>query len=511
MIYRIILALCGAVIARAELRLAPIFTDHMVLQRDQPVPIWGRASPDARVVVEFNGETQIGVADEMGRWLIRLAARAALAEPSTLRVSSATESRVLTDVLVGEVWLCAGQSNMEWPLEKEAHAIEELSRAAHPAIRLFNPDYAGKEAGGNPFTAAEVARLTPEGFFHGAWMACTPATAARFSAIGYYFAQVVHTALGVPIGVINLAVGGSPAEAWMRSETLAADPELRLLAAPDWLTNPALEAWCLQRTHENLDRAIAAGEVDAHSPNHAFKPGFLWTAALEPLAPFAIRGVLWYQGESNSLRADRVREHEKLLPILVRDWRTRWGLGDLPFYYCQLSGIETKSYHSEFWPDFRDGQRRLLAVIPNSGMVVTSDVGDPASVHPRDKLTVGTRLARLALARCYGHDLESSGPSPRSVTAHERELTVEFDHTDDRLRTSDDRSPTGFEIAAVDGDFSPANARLTGSTVTLFSQGVVAPRRVRYGWTPFSVGNLINSAGLPTSTFAMEVRPAQEK
>jgi len=501
------LALSCAVLARDELTLAPVFTDHMVVQRDRPLPVWGRAAPNALITVEFAGERQSAAADASGRWRARLAPRAASAEPRVMRVSSAAESRMLTDVLVGEVWLCAGQSNMEWPLAKEVHAQEEIPRAAHRAIRLLNPDYAGKEAGGNAFTPTQVARLTPEDYFRGAWTTCTSEAATQFSAIGYYFAREVHAALGVPVGVINLAVGGSPAEAWMRSESLAADPGLSALAASDWLANPALEAWCLQRAHENLDRAITAGEIDPRAPNHPFKPGFLWAAALEPLAPFAFRGVLWYQGESNSLRADRVRQHERLFPLLVRDWRARWGLGDFPFLYCQLSGIETTSYHSEFWPEFRDGQRRMLTIIPNSGMVVTSDVGDPASVHPRDKLTVGTRLARLALARCYGCDLESSGPTPRSAVVREHELSVEFDHAAGGLRTGDNGSPSGFEIADATGDFAPATAKVAGSTITLSSSRVAAPRRVRYGWQPFIIGNLTNAAGLPTSTFAIEVQP----
>lgn len=290
----------------------------------------------------------------------------------------------------------------------------------------------------------------------------------------------------------------------MRPETLATDPELRKLAAGPWLENPALEAWCQQRAHENLDRAIGAGEVDARNPLHAFQPGFLWRAAVEPLAAFPLRGVLWYQGESNSLRLDRVRQHERLFPLLVRDLRARWLGGDLPFFYCQLSGIETAHYHSEFWPDFRDSQRRLLAVIPHSGMVVTSDVGDPASVHPRDKRTIAARLVRLALAQVYGRKLLASGPQPQTLRTRGRELEIAFDSVGAGLATTDGGAGRGFEVAGVDGIFFPAQARPERASVVLTSDHVAAPHRVRYNWQPFPRGNLVNEAGLPASTFEME-------
>lgn len=499
------LSLICAVLARAELTLAPVFTDHMVLQRDLALPVWGHAAPGAPVSIEFRGEKRLAIADATGDWRVRLAPQPARAEPSTLRVASGTEACEISDVLVGEIWLCAGQSNMEWTLAKEAHAAEEIPQAAQPAIRLLNPDYAGKEAGGNPFSAVEVARLSPERFYRGAWTACTPETAARCSALGYYFARHLHAALGVPIGIINLAVGGSPTEAWMPVESLAADPELRALVSGQWLVNPALEAWCLQRAHENLDRAIAAGEIDARSPGHAFKPGFLWAAAIEPLAPFALRGILWYQGESNSLRLDRVHQHERLLPLLVRDWRARWGLGDLPFYYCQLSGIETANYHSECWPEFRDSQRRLLEVIPNSGMVVTADRGDPASVHPRDKLTVATRLAKLALAHTYGRSVVAGGPVPRCARALGKEVRVDFAVDATGLHTSDGERVRGFEIAGASGLFDVAEARVAGSAVMLYSPRVNGAVRVRYNWAPFPRGNLVNAEGWPSSTFELGV------
>ena len=500
----LLLALSGAVFARAELTLSPVFSDHMVLQRDVPLPVWGRAEPGAAVAGEFAGDRRRATADAAGRWRLEFAPCPASAQPKAMRISCAGAACEIEDVLVGEVWLCAGQSNMEWPLAREARAGEEIPRAVLPTVRLLNPDYPGKDRGGNAFTPAEVQQLVPERYFRGRWTVCTSETAGRCSAIGYYFAKEIAVSLGVPVGVIHLAVGGSPAESWMRPETLAADSELRGLIGAPWLENPALEAWCQQRAHENLDRALGAGEVDARNPPHAFLPGFLWKAAIEPLAPFALRGILWYQGESNALRLDRVRQHERMFPLLVRDLRSRWGAGDLPFLFCQLSGIETAHYHSEFWPEFRDSQRRLAAVVPNSGMVVTCDVGDPANVHPKDNRTVATRLARLALAQVYGWSLLAHGPRPQVGRVKGHEVEVTFDSVGAGLALNGGGELLGFEIAAKDGDFFPARGRLGHASVVLASDRVTAPRRVRYNWQPFPRGDLVNDARLPASTFEME-------
>lgn len=507
------LLLLPAAALRAELTLAPVFTDHMVLQRDQPLPVWGRAAPGEPVTVEFAGETQTVRAGADGGWLVRLGPQAANAAPRMLRISAAGAVRELTDVLVGEVWLCVGQSNMEWPLAKALRAETEIPAANYAGIRFFNPGYAGKEAGGDPFTAGDIIRLIPGDYYRGAWEACEPASAGRMSAIGYHAARELHAALGVPVGIIQLAVGGSPTEAWVCRETLAADPSLHALTEGDWLANPALEPWCRQRGHENLDQAIATGSplpgvAGGGGPNHPFKPGFLWSAGIEPLRPLALRGVLWYQGESNSLSLARVRQHESLFPLFVRDWRQRWGRADLPFLYCQLSGIEANPYRSEFWPEFRDGQRRMLEVIPSSGMVVTADVGDRTNVHPRDKATIGMRLARLALAQVYGRDLEFSGPEPQSAVVRGSEIVLAFTHAAGGLGTSDGRPPRGFEVAGADSRFEPVTARIEGATIVLSCPTGRGAVQVRYGWQPFPEGNLVNGAALPASTFVLGVMAA---
>ncbi|AWI09525.1 exo-alpha-sialidase [Ereboglobus luteus] len=489
------------------LTLAHPFSDHMVLQQGGPAPVWGTCAPKAAVTVEFAGHNVKTTADDSGRWRADMPALEASAEPRTLRVISGPETLEIKDVLVGEVWICAGQSNMEWPLSKEARADEELPRAANSQVRLMGLDFASKYVFAKSFSDKILERMTPEKFYSGTWTRCEPGSAASFSAIGYYFARDLQAALGVPVGVINLAVGGSPAEAWVSRETLSADSRLGPMAAGNWLENEALDPWCRQRGMENIGVALKAGtfapNVEGGGPDHPFKPGFLWDSGIAPLLPLAMRGVLWHQGESNALSAWRVAQHEQLFPLLVRDWRARWGRGDFSFFFCQLSSIEAGPYKSENWPQFRDSQRRMADEIPNAGMAVTSDVGARRDVHPRDKHTVGARLTRLALAQVYGQNILRGGPVPASMTTESDVLRVTFAQAGSRLRTSDGSAPRAFEVAGADGKFHPAEAKLDRDSVLLSASAVPSPSQVRYAWTPYSEGNLINDESLPASTFKL--------
>jgi sialate O-acetylesterase len=492
----------------AGLSLGLPFSDNMVVQRDVPALVWGTAQPGTAVTVEFAGQGKSTTADGSGSWQLRLAPLAASAQPRTLTVTAgitnSSSALRLTNVLVGEVWLAAGQSNMEWPLASEAHAGQESPAATNDRLRLLNLPFAGQYFYGKSFGSNEVRRLTPESFFAGNWQPCTPSTASGFSAIAYYFGRRLTTELGVPVGLIHLAVGGSPAEAWIGRRALESVPSLKPLAAGNWLSNTNLDSWCRQRGHQNLDLPLAAGLAvpgDDLGPNHPFKPGFLYQAGIERLRPFALRGVLWYQGESNSLEPWRVVQHETLFPLLVRDWRTAWG-GDFPFLFCQLSSISTNGgYKAANWPAFRDQQRWFLDTIPNVGMAVTSDLGHPTDVHPRNKRDVGHRLALWALAKTYGRGIEFSGPLPTRATARGEVVEVAFQHAASGLQTSDGKPVASFELAGEDGVFHPASAKLEGGRVEVSAAAEPKPRRVRYGWQPFSAGNLVNADGLPASTF----------
>lgn len=501
----------SAGIAHAELVIAPAFGDNMVLQRGQPLPVWGRAGAGEKITVEFGGQKKSADTDAAGNWKVSLSPLPASSEPRTLSVvsdapHSALRAPHFTNVLVGDVWLAAGQSNMEFPLSREAHAAEEIPAATNSQIRLLNLSFAGQYFYGKPFGSNEVERMTPEKLFHGEWKTCSPASSKEFSAIAYYFSRETQRDQNVPVGVINCAVGGSPTEAWIRRAALESASELRAMTQGNWLTNSALDDWCRQRGQENLDASLAAGlpvPGDDLGPNHHFKPTFLWDAGPARLVPFALRGVLWYQGESNSLEERRVRQHEKLFPLLVRDWRAAWG-ENLPFLFCQLSSIRTNNYKSKFWPEFRDQQRQCAATIPNAGMAVTSDHGLPDDVHPREKREIGHRLALVARAKIFGEKIEFRGPQAVKATAQNSEVKIIFTHAAG-LKTGDSQAVNSFEVAGDDDVFYPATATIDGEKVLLPAGAVSSPRRVRYGWQPFSAGNLVNGEGLPASTFEISV------
>ena len=498
--YFLIIAL--AAVAHAEIFLSPVFTDNMVLQRDMPLPVWGRTDAGERITVVFAGQRKVVTADSGGNWKVILNPLPASVEPRTLQIGN----RQFTNVLVGEVWLAAGQSNMEFPLSREAHAAQEIPVATNALIRLLNLSFAGQYYFSKPFGSNEVARMTPEKLFRGQWENCSPQSAKTFSAIAYYFSREIQRDQNVPVGVIHCAVGGSPTEAWIRRGALESDAKLRAMTRGNWLTNTALDDWCRQRGRENLDAPLTAGLAvpgDDLGPNHHFKPAFLWDAGPARLAPFALRGVLWYQGESNSLEERRVRQHEILFPLLVRDWRAAWG-ENFPFLFCQLSSIRTNGYKSAFWPDFRDQQRKFVETIPNTGMAVTSDHGLPADVHPREKREIGRRLALIACAQVYGEKIEFSGPQPVRALAHGSAVEIIFSHAAG-LKTSDAKAASSFEVVGDDGIFHLATATRSAEKVLLSVPEVSSPRRVRYGWEPFSAGNLVNGDGLPTSTFEISV------
>ncbi len=305
-----------------------------------------------------------------------------------------------------------------------------------------------------------------------------------------------------------MSVGGSPAESWMRREIIPA-----ALTTPGWTSNDTnLEPWCNGRALGQLGGLIGSSPGDDMGPNHSFKPAFLRSAGPARLAPFAIRGVLWYQGESNALSHIgeagvtnpkwRVDQHETLFPLLVNDWRKQWGQGNFRFLVCQLSSISTASYQSDFWLEFRDYQRRATALLPNMGLAVTSDIGNSSNVHPTNK-----RLARWAQRNTYGDTAAIPCPLPTTATRSVSTVTVTFQNTGPALTTSNAAAPATFELAGADNIFYVATAIIAGATVNVTSSSVSTPIKVRYAWQPFATGNLVNSAGLPASTFLLNVAP----
>ena len=476
------------------LRMPLTYTDNMVLQRNTPLHIHGTA--DAGTVVKVTlanaaaktSTSLTATTNANGQWSVVLPAQKA-AVALTLTIAAGKQTLKYNNVAVGEVWLCSGQSNMEFMLKEAATATADIPHATNTNLRLFDMKARWRT---NPveWEPSALDSINHLQYFNEArWMESTPTTAAQFSAVAYYFGRMLQDSLQVPVGLICNAVGGSPTEAWIGRECLENNMP-KILA--DWTHNDYIQPWVRERAAQNMRRA-----ADLALQRHPYEPCYLFEAGIEPLDRYDIKGVLWYQGESNAHNKDA---HERLFKMLVNNWRHTWGNATMPFYYVQLSSLSRQS-----WPWFRDSQRRLLADIPGVAMAVTSDVGDSLNVHPTNKLPVGERLARIALHHNYGYDaMEWSGPVAVSAVAEGQSLRLHFSHANG-LTTADGCAPCTFELAHYDGIFRPATARIDGTDIVLTADGIDQPRYVRYGWQPFTRANVVNADGLPASTFRMEI------
>ena len=469
------------------LSLSPLFADHMVMQREKPVRIFGTADAGEQVSLKFAGKETTSLTGSDGTWSAEFEPMEA-GGPYELSVSADT-TITINDILMGEVWLCSGQSNMAFPLKREKHGKEEIPLANHPRIRLFNFN-AVAWPGGGEFSQEEMQKTNRGGYFvPGPWQECTPESAAEFSAIGYYFARELNEKLGVPIGLIHNAVGGSNTESWIDRITLEFHPEF-VDMFEDWLHNEQVQDWCRMRAADNLKNSDNPNQL------HPFAPSYLFGTGIRPLEKYPFQGVIWYQGESN---AEKIRQHEKLFTTLVSDWRRFFDNEKLPFFYVQLSSL-----NRETWPEFRDSQRRLMSKLPNSGMVVSSDIGNPTDVHPKNKKDVGLRLSLWALAKVYGQDLVYSGPLYRSMEIQNNQINVSFNHAGQGLFVPETQKIRGFEIAGEDGIYIPAKVKIRDNYVQVRGKKISKPKNVRYGWQPYTDANLINREGLPASTFTTE-------
>lgn len=467
------------------LRMGILYSDNMVLQRGIPLEIHGMANARETVSVHFNGQRRKTRASATGHWSVRLDPMEA-AEGLTLEIATPHRRLTYRNVALGEVWLCSGQSNMQFRVESSCDPLDTAA-FANPSLRLF--DMKGRWETNNVAWPQEVtdsvARL--EYFAPTVWQPGSREQVLRFSAVGYAFARMLQDSLQVPVGVICNAVGGSTTESWIDRHTLeCAFPDI----LTDWLQNDFIQEWARQRAARNMSRSTARHK------RHPYEPCYLFESGILPLDHYPIRGVVWYQGESN---AHNFEAHERLFKLLVGSWRTYWDNATMPFYYVQLSSLSRPS-----WPWFRDSQRRLLAEIDHSGMAVSLDRGDSLDVHPRRKADIGYRLCRWALNRDYGFDLLPSGPLFRSAAGKKKGVEVAFDYAEG-LKTSDGDAIRGFELAGADCLFHPATATIYGSRVYLHSPKVPHPVHVRYAWAPFTRANLVNRDDLPASTFRAEI------
>jgi sialate O-acetylesterase len=490
----VVFLLALSVGAHAEVRLPGVLSDHAVLQRNAPIHIWGWARPSAKLTIHFHGQTIDAIADDVGEWNAWLNAEAA-GGPYTLTVDGdGTVSR--TDILVGDVWLASGQSNMEFPLKGFDTAPmndseKEIAAATHPNIRLLLVPRTGS--------------LTPETDIKANWMECTPATAENFSAVAYFFGREISEKENVPVGLIDSTWGGTPADSWISMDTLGDNAALwpafhsRAIFADGEARRQ--EHGALEQQEDDVAKA-----ADQPAPRHSWhpsqiswQPSGLYNAMIAPLTPYTIKGFLWYQGETNS-RPDRYQNYGMLFPALIQDWRTRFAQGDLPFLYVQISSFYSPK---EYWGVIRDAQRRALD-LRNTAMAVTIDVGNPKNVHPADKQTVGARLALAARGMVYGETIEYASPRFRQVTGLRGALRVWFDHAEGLVSHG---RLDGFEVAGEDGAFVPATAKIEGETVVVSSSKVAFPVYVRYAWSSDTKGSLYNGAGLPAGTFTSEDVP----
>ena len=476
----------------AQVTLPTILTSHMVVQRELPVHVWGLASPGENVTVTFRGESRSTKATGLGRWSVYLKPGAA-GGPFEMTVEGSTEGAAkgitLEDVLVGDVWLASGQSNMEFAMRQAATAGDDLPHAANSQIRLLTVKK----------VAADYARdnVETEG-----WAVSSPETAKDFSAVAWYFAREIEAREHVPVGVIDSTWGGTLVESWTRLTALGEDASLSpLFVSRGEMTDIEADGMLAEKEAEKQrEEAVAAGKPAPGShwlpALNSWAPGMLWNGMIAPLTPLPIRGAIWYQGESNSALA-RAPLYSRIFRTMIEDWRREWGVGDFPFLYVQISNF--KSGPAEDWAALRDQQLKTLEVT-NTAMAVTIDIGNPDDVHPTDKVDVGLRLALAARALSYGEDVIYSGPIFRQATPEGSSIRVWFEHHAKGLMAKDGEL-TGFEVAGADGKFQQATAKVDGNTVVTSSPDVAEPLYVRYGWANSPQCNLFNGAGLPASPF----------
>jgi sialate O-acetylesterase len=469
-----------------------------VLQQGREIPIWGWCEVGETVTVDFRGQSYATVSKN-GRWLIKLPKqRPGL--PEQLRVRGTSESLTRTNILVGEVWVCSGQSNMEWPLSKSEDPQPAIDAASTKALRLF--------------TVAKTMSATPADDVNGRWELCNAKTAAGFSAVAYYFGVDLQRARNVPVGLIHTSWGGSPAEVWVREEVLAADPDFKRS-----ILDPYPEK--KRRFQESVaawEKEVAELKAQGRQPTRGrpwgdWAPSQLYNAMIYPLIPYAIAGAIWYQGESN---ASRAHEYGRLFPTLIQNWRSDWGQGDFPFLAVQLAPWDKNKKRSveeiiatpteSDWAELREAQLLATRVLPRVGMAVITDVGDKDDIHPIKKRPVGVRLALAARAIAYGERITYSGPQFRSLRLSKGKAILSFNHVGGGLQVRG-KSLTGFQVCGTNREWYWADARIDGRRVVVSHPKVPEPVAVRYGWLDNPVVNLFNVDGLPASPFRTDNFP----
>jgi len=488
--FRIALICLTAGVVQGAVKLPALISDHMVLQQGVPVRIWGTADPGESVRVEFQGQAISTKSAANGKWAAWLKPLAA-AGPLEMTIA-ASNTIAIQDVLVGEVWLGSGQSNMEFALANAVNHDEEIAHANYPLIHLFH--------------VKKVVAEQPADDVVGTWQVCSPETIRSFSAVEYFFGRDLYHDLHVPMGLIESDWGGTPAQAWTSRPALEADPGLKYVL-DGWAkimdNYPAAKAAYDQRL-ETWNQAVAAAKAEnktppnrpaaPQGPGHPNTPAGLYNGMIAPLTPYTIRGAIWYQGESNA-NEEHAYRYRHLFRAMIEDWRARWGEPDMPFLFVQLANFKS----NPFWPVLRESQTQTLS-LRNTGMALAIDIGESRDIHPKNKQDVGHRLALAARHIVYHESNEYAGPLFRQATPEGGQMRVWFTHADG-MQAKGGGPITGFTIAAADGNFVAAEAKVEGSTVVVWNSQVSDPVAVRYAWADDPVCNLINQVGLPANPF----------
>jgi sialate O-acetylesterase len=483
--------------SRAEVKLPAIFSDNMVLQRDKPIAVWGWAGNGEKITVSLNGQSAQTEAKE-GKWMTWLPKTPA-GGPHQLEVRG-ENSITLKNVLIGEVWICSGQSNMEWPLRMSFEPRDDIANAQNKNIRLI--------------TVPKLKATSATNNFNGAWVECDSNTVPNFSAVAYYFGRDLQKALNVPIGLVHTSWGGSPAEVWIREEWLSENPLFNIeilnsFTAQEKRYQEDLVKWEKEKT----DLEKEGKKMSRNRPNLGWRPSELYNGMIAPLLPLSIAGAIWYQGESN---AGRAHQYQSLFATMIQNWRNDFGQGDFPFLLVQLAPWDkskkreiaeiTKTPGESDWAELREAQLLATKVLPNVGMAVITDAGDKDDIHPSRKAPVGGRLALAARGIAYGEKVVWSGPAYRSLKVEGHKAILSFDNVGGGLEAREG-ALKGFAIAGADKKFVWADAAIEGDKVVVTSRAVLHPVAVRYGWSDFPVVNLFNKAGLPASPFRTDAFP----
>src|SRR5665213_684957 len=501
--------LCGSW-ARADVKLPAIMADHMVLQQGMAVPVWGTADAGEQVTVTFGQQKQAAKADDMGHWEVKLQPLTANDKGEDLTVAG-KNSITLKDILVGEVWIASGQSNMEFGIKNGRDAQQEITAGDHPHIRLFTVP---KHVADEPQTEL-LPQSQPNKKDEGKWLVCSPQNLETgdwggFSAAGYFFGRDLHEDLKVPVGIIHTSWGGTVAEAWARHSYLENDPDFApmLDRDKDPVANYQRQ---LERWNKAAAQAKAQGKKAPRKPGNPEqnpnRPSVLYNGMIAPIVPFAARGVIWYQGESN---ADRAYQYRKLLPAMIKSWRDAWGEPNMEFLIVSLANFQNppKNPGDSAWAELREAQT-LTAALPHNGQALAIDLADvkiPGDIHPKDKQDVGKRLELVALAKAYGKHVEYSGPEFENMKVDGNKAVLHFKFANG-LHLKGGDTLKGFQIAGEGKTWHWADAKIDGDTVSVSSKDVEKPAAVRYDWANNPEGNLYNKANLPTVPFRTDDWP----